>query len=54
MLSKSLVQYTIVIAKANEVTKPIQIVLMRARGTTTEAFLQSSAKCIAPSIPAYM
>jgi hypothetical protein len=51
---KSLVQYSMTMAKMNDVTKPIEIVLISAHGTTTAAFLHSSARCMAPSIPAYM
>lgn len=46
--------YSIAITKAKEVTKPIVRVLISAYGTATFALLHSSAKWIAPSIPARM
>lgn len=51
---RSLVQYIITIEKMKEVMKPMMMVLIRARGTTTAAFLHSSARCTAPSMPAYI
>lgn len=52
--SISLVQYIIMAAKTKDVTNPIDTVLINALGTTTPGFLHSSARCTAPSIPAYM
>ena len=51
---KSLVQYNMATISAREVTKPMNTVLMRARGTTVAAFWHSSARCNAPSMPAYI
>ena len=51
---KSPVQYTMTMVKMNDVTNPIVTVLISARGTTTAAFLHSSARWMAPSMPAYL
>jgi hypothetical protein len=51
---RSFVQYNMTMAKMNDVKNPMVIVLNRARGTTTAAFLHSSARWMAPSMPAYI
>lgn len=52
--SRSTREYTIDMEKANAVTKPMRLVLTRASGTVVTAFEHSSARWIAPSMPAYM
>lgn len=40
--------------RMKDVTMPMDTVLINALGTTTPGFLNSSARCTALSIPAYM
>ena len=51
---RSLVQYNMAIMNAKVVTNPMDTVLMRARGIIVAAFWHFSARCNAPSMPAYM
>lgn len=52
--SRSTKEYTIAMEKANAVTNPVRLVLRRASGTAVAAFEHSSARWMAPSMPAYM
>lgn len=52
--SKSCAEYMQATATMKEVTNPIDHVERRARGTASRALVASSARWMAPSIPAYM